>query len=294
MVSDLILPPSLALITLIAPGPRCRYQASTDRDRAEERHTHSVAMRKAVSDATEGLSRNEATQKPLDVPNEITSATRTQLITKADLSLQEDFIKPTASANSPPPSGSPDAMDTQQDGREDGEENVQAETHTNLLSGQDLGIPQAEAVQAASHAPIASVESITDTNEAADTEMGDDAVDLNRPSIVDSSRAEPTPNNEDKLPATRDETDQEEGKPNDSRESSDESDFYEPPEATHSPFHERTSSSSDQASTSAAGLTNQPTAGIEAQGDTQALPPEQMAVVPVEKVCFSRVHVALG
>ncbi|KAI9772733.1 MAG: hypothetical protein M1840_000328 [Geoglossum simile] len=250
--------------------------------RAEERRAHSVAMTKAVSDATEGSRRNEITQDLLDISNERTTA---KLATGAELSLQEAPMKATTSAKTTLPAKSPDAVDTQQGGTVGSELKDQIETDTNLLPGQDANIPPSEVIQAAPHVPEASVESTTDANEAADTEMGNaGAVDLNRLSIVNSPEVEPASINEDKLPTTGNETDQEGGgEPNDSRESSHESDFYEPPEATHSPFHVRTSSSPDQARTHAIGLTNQSTAGSEAQGDKHAIPPKQKAVIPIEK-----------
>jgi hypothetical protein len=263
--------------------------------RAEERRTHSVAMTKAVSDATEGSSRDEIIRESLDVSNEGTTATHANLATEADLPLQEVSIKTTASAKPALPARSPDAIDTQQYDTEGSETKVKTETETNLLPNQDLNIPPTEIIQGTPHVPMANIEPTTDANEAADTEMGDaGVVDFNRLSIVNSPEVEPTSTNEDKLPAIGNVTDQEGGEPSDSRESSYESDFYEPPEATHSPFHVRTSSSSDQARTNAIGLTNQYTAGAEAQGDKQPLPPEQEAVIPIEKVCFSAVDVALG
>ncbi|KAH0538190.1 hypothetical protein FGG08_005206 [Glutinoglossum americanum] len=257
---------------------RDSHSVNRESDRPKERRTHSVAMTTAVSDATDGPSHIETTQEPKDMSNELVTTAHAGLITEADLSLQEASMKTTSNTNPTPPSRSSDAMDIEMGSAEDSEMNVRTEAHTDVLLVEGPSDPIAEIIEAASCAPVANVEAIADTNEVADAEMEDaDAVDLNRQSIVDDSEA--TSNQEDKPLATGNGSDKEEGPPDGSRESSDESDFYEPPEATHSPFHERASSASNQASPNVTSPTNQATADAQ----TQLAVPEPTAEPAIEK-----------
>ncbi|KAH0547906.1 hypothetical protein GP486_008353 [Trichoglossum hirsutum] len=205
----------------------------------------------------------------MGIPSIIIAPMSTGLATEVDPSSKEASVKTTTSTSTTTsPSRSPGAMDTEMDSAKGSEKSVQAEAHTDMLPGEDPSNSKTELAEAASHAlPATSVDAIADVNEAADIEMEEaDAVDLDGQSTVDDAGVELTPDHENNPLATGNGSEQEEVMPDDSRESPDESDFYEPPEATHSPFHE-TSSGSDQASINASGLTNQSTAEAETQGD---------------------------